>query len=814
MNHRIVAVLVMTVWAAIAGFNLETACADQLYAENFNSMKTGQSLAGKETGWSLHSPGDGLIMIGTGDHGWSGSFIDGSTSTEGASTIMLRAFGPACNSICTLSCMAYAKGSEGSSIGLAPSGAWGDIRCQWTTSKDGWRFYVGHGGERFDETGFVGGHDTSINLRINVDLVARKAWGEAVWRGAQGQMHNFNTPKYDWTSSKFDAGNLWLCEDRRNGRTGIDIGDITIEGNVWKQPESSGWNLDHIWRLNGKSAVKLPAKFQLFTEGWNRRVLQPYMVYMPENKRLLMSFSVEGHVMLTSSDDMGKTWSKIRRLADNDEKEIGDGLGLTYLGKGKLFLQRYSDTRIVSNDYGQSWPQTLSIPSTPDGKPLYQWDPLLVDKDEKTGKITRLMQGGWSPTGIPLGSASGKYAQAYAAFSSDEGLSWNKVIKVPEWYGSSEMTFVRAKNGDIVAACRLDNEDRFLKENDEYGGMGISISKDNGYTWSAVKPLFTWGRHHASMVLMPNGAIVMTYIVRRGYPATSDGYPQFGIEAVVSRDNGRTWDLDHRYILTTWSGKIKGSLGWYGDPQNSSSVLLPDGSILTAYGTGCNVKSTEGYFPRDIGLIQWRMNNKGFISSNSIAKSASDSDLRNEFDPATLNGGIKHSEGRKNIAVPNAGARVTASTCDKDPQLIIDPYHTYAELILQTSPSWIEMRWPVAHLIDEIVIYGGEPEYAKMKSTECTPLDYRLQYIKDGNWVDLVPPVRNAPRYSEYQKTGEPSWEFRYNHKFPPVYTGAVRIYIERSSDEGLRSSSPEVAPLEKRSTIIRSIEIYESNSK
>lgn len=32
----------------------------------------------------------------------------------------------------------------------------------------------------------------------------------------------------------------------------------------------------------------------------------------------------------------------------------------------------------------------------------------------------------------------------------------------------------------------------------------------------------------------------MTYVVRKGYVNTADGFPQFGIEAVVSRDNGQT----------------------------------------------------------------------------------------------------------------------------------------------------------------------------------------------------------------------------------------------------------------------------------
>ena len=90
---------------------------------------------------------------------------------------------------------------------------------------------------------------------------------------------------------------------------------------------------------------------------------------------------------------------------------------------------------------------------------------------------------------------------------------------------------------------------------------------------------------------MPNQDIVMTYVVRKGYTNDKDGFPRFGIEAVVSRDHGQTWDLDHRYILHCWTGKRKGDTYWWPSSQATSSVLLPDGSILTAFGTGYRIKA-------------------------------------------------------------------------------------------------------------------------------------------------------------------------------------------------------------------------------
>jgi hypothetical protein len=73
--------------------------------------------------------------------------------------------------------------------------------------------------------------------------------------------------------------------------------------------------------------------------------------------------------------------------------------------------------------------------------------------------------------------------------------------------------------------------------------LGVSISRDGGNTWSEVTTLFEWGRHHPGMVVLPDGDIVMTYVVRRGYPDTAEGFPQMGIEAVVAATLGRpgTW---------------------------------------------------------------------------------------------------------------------------------------------------------------------------------------------------------------------------------------------------------------------------------
>lgn len=119
---------------------------------------------------------------------------------------------------------------------------------------------------------------------------------------------------------------------------------------------------------------------------------------------------------------------------------------------------------------------------------------------------------------------------------------------------------------------------------------------------------------------MPNGDIVMTYVVAEGYLDTADGIPQFGIEAIVSRDNGQAWDLDHRYILQSYRAKIVSPKYHLAAPQNTYSVVLDDGSILTCFGTG--YRATAEKLTTDIAAIKWCPNSKGLNTDSTIADAA------------------------------------------------------------------------------------------------------------------------------------------------------------------------------------------------
>ena len=404
---------------------------------------------------------------------------------------------------------------------------------------------------------------------------------------------------------------------------------------------STGWTAHTVRLINGRSGeIVVPGRKHIVTESWNQVVAVPYIVYMPEKGRILMLI---GHgyphqPMVLFSDDLGATWSDpVYVKSERDRKKdtgFQIGVGLSYIGDGVVMMGIEGAAHWISRDFGETWSFLSAVPPAPNGRSFNQWMPVLVDRDRQTGRIVRLVETRYWCTGE---TQSGGHARGAIAFSEDEGRTWSEPLEVPQWDGVNEVSMCRARNGDIVGACRTVVPEQYKLEVDHYEGLGVSISKDSGYTWSELDMLYHWGRHQTALIVLAGGDIVMTYVVRKGYTPDSDGLPRFGVEAVVSRDNGRSWDLDHRYVLDTWKGfTTQKGREWYGAPLNTSTVLLPDGSMLTAFETGYRAgpdPNSKWYAPRDVELVQWSLSDQALDSDRTISDAAFDSDTRNVWDP-------------------------------------------------------------------------------------------------------------------------------------------------------------------------------------
>jgi len=355
---------------------------------------------------------------------------------------------------------------------------------------------------------------------------------------------------------------------------------------------------------------KIPALHQFVTGHLDCTSTVPYLAYMPEQRRLamLINCGVAPHrPHLIFSDDDGATWTDPKPV---NEVSSGLGVGLTYLGKGRLmFTVNRPPRRFFSDDFGETWPRSAPKPPSTTGMVMEEWDPPLVDRDPKTGDIRRL-----------ISTAHQGMANSFPNFnphwgcmrtSTDLGQTWSDDVFVPQWRGAHEMIMIRAANGNLVVAGKttyLEEQLWYMNsvpEEHHYQGLSYSYSKDDGKTWADERILYRYGRHHCSMVVLPNGDIVMAYVVRKGYPRHPWGFEQFGIEAIVSHDHGQTWDMDRPFILNKWSANRKDEKGWWASSQGTSSVLLPGGDILTCYSSG-HRSGLESPHPRDVGLLRWK----------------------------------------------------------------------------------------------------------------------------------------------------------------------------------------------------------------
>jgi len=117
---------------------------------------------------------------------------------------------------------------------------------------------------------------------------------------------------------------------------------------------------------------------------------------------------------------------------------------------------------------------------------------------------------------------------------------------------------VELKSGKLLALVRNEPKDRsqcFLLQ---------SESMDGGKSWTPLISTGIWG-YPPHMIQLKNGWLLVVY----GYR-----HEPFSQRAYISRDEGKTWDLENQVTLT---GTFSPDMGY------PSSVQLADDSILTVY---------------------------------------------------------------------------------------------------------------------------------------------------------------------------------------------------------------------------------------
>ena len=285
-----------------------------------------------------------------------------------------------------------------------------------------------------------------------------------------------------------------------------------------------------------------------------------------------------GHLQIATSTDGGESWTPPRAIVQMDLDTDHMALGQTRDGALVLcFIQPHAyqngmwDTSQVhdgpvymvrSTDGGLTWTQPVTIDTSMTPVP---------DGCNPHGKMAQLPDGTLLMSVYLSYRDSGAQAsyQRHGQFgtvvlrSRDGGRTWGDASLLAE--GFVEPSLYVLPSGRLIGLVVQFMPGRNLWQTE---------SDDGGYTWSPPRPITGYHEYSgAGLLLLKDGRLLLAY-GHRSFPG--------GVRAMISRDEGRSWDQECKVILSAESV--------YQFCGGGSSVQLADGKIVTAYfqhqGTG------------------------------------------------------------------------------------------------------------------------------------------------------------------------------------------------------------------------------------
>ena len=149
------------------------------------------------------------------------------------------------------------------------------------------------------------------------------------------------------------------------------------------------------------------------------------------------------------------------------------------------------------------------------------------------------------------------YRQVFAVRSGDGGNSWSRpsLVAAGDGHEFEEPAILRCRSGKLVALLR-DNATRHLHQVD---------SHDDGLSWNKPRKTAIAG-YPAHLLALHDGRLLMTYGWRQ---------PDFGIHAVISADEGESWDTEAAIRIR--GGLPNKNLGY------PATLAAGDGGLFTVY---------------------------------------------------------------------------------------------------------------------------------------------------------------------------------------------------------------------------------------
>ena len=177
---------------------------------------------------------------------------------------------------------------------------------------------------------------------------------------------------------------------------------------------------------------------------------------------------------------------------------------------------------------------------------------------------------------------------AYLWQSHDAGETWDDSLRVgiQGYYENADSFFsedytYRHEDGKLTHFLRVGppspmypmDDGRRVPVGDDSGDRTfVCESDDGGKTWKNIRSFGDYGVHYIRIIKLQDGRLLMTYTQRALY------YP-YGLRAMLSYDNGRSWDFNSDRII------IEGKTPW-GYPWGTgfgNTVQLSDGTLVSCY---------------------------------------------------------------------------------------------------------------------------------------------------------------------------------------------------------------------------------------
>jgi hypothetical protein len=331
---------------------------------------------------------------------------------------------------------------------------------------------------------------------------------------------------------------------------------------------------------------------------------KPWIVRLSSGELLVVAFHagrnpVREYAVFWRSRDGGKTWSRREPRPDVAGREFS----LSRLSDGTLlmpchFLKQDSQNSVGhtysklfrSVDSGRTWNETRIGPDGFPPRALTNTDRDVIEIPDPRDPKKLLAYLGISLAGAVPESAK----HVFFWRSRDGGLTWDKTLH-PEtggwddydgFFGQSATH--RTNSGKLLHVVRVDRRGKYWEipgrtlkgeAGDQGDRMMIWESTDSGRTWKShgkAGTFGTYGEMYPRFLTLKDGRLLLTFTVRSN---ATDGHA-LGLRAIVSNDNGETWDFKHDRLIVDDQNQPpdRSSGGGYGN-----TVQLADGKLVSVY---------------------------------------------------------------------------------------------------------------------------------------------------------------------------------------------------------------------------------------